>query len=136
MPSAAAGRRESPGPSRPRAAASPRPGGGAAIRRFVMGLPLDVALACGGGVAVGAIAAITAYASYVHAGGPTGAGVGIIPASLLIVAVAYGILARRRRRASDWLGLGYTVAVVLATALLMVWEVVSGFYAEISFAAW
>ena len=95
-----------------------------------------MALACGGGVAVGAIAAVTAYVSYVHAGGPTAAGVGIIPASLAIVAVAYAILARRRRRASDWLGLGYTVAVVLATGLLMLWEVLSGFYAELSFAAW
>ena len=95
-----------------------------------------MALAGGGGVIVGAGAAITAFWSYLHAGGPTGTGVAVIPASLLLVAVTYAILARRRRRASDWLGLGYTAAVVLATGLLMLWEVLRGFYAEISFAAW
>jgi hypothetical protein len=93
-----------------------------------------VALACAGGVVVGAVAATMAYVSYFHAGGPAGAS--IFPASLLIVAVAYAMLVRRRRRASDWLGLGYTVAVLLASGLLMAWELLSGFYAALTFAAW
>ena len=101
------------------------------------GLPRDAAVSCGAGVFVGTVAAATAYWLYIDAGGPTRAGVAVIPSSLLIVAVAYAILARRhRRRLGDWLGLGYTGAVVVVTALLMLWEILRGFYAELSFAAW
>jgi hypothetical protein len=77
-------------------------------------------------------AAATAYWSYLRAGGPTRLSVAVIPASLLVVAAVYAILARRRRRASDWLGLGYTAAVVGVTGLLMFWEVVHGFYAQVA----
>jgi drug/metabolite transporter (DMT)-like permease len=100
------------------------------------GLPRDVGLACGAGAVVGTVAAATAYWLYLHDGGPTSAGIAVVPASLLIVAIAYALLARRRRRLGDWLGLGYTVAVVGVTGLLMLWEIVRGFYAQLSFAAW
>ena len=102
----------------------------------LFGLPRDVWLAGCGGVLLGSVAAATAYWMYLHVGGPTGAGIAVIPVSLVVVAVAYGLLARRHRRASDWLGLGYTAAVVVVTGMLMLWEVLRGFYAELSFAAW
>src|SRR5262245_35743319 len=91
---------------------------------IAQGLPRDVALACGAGTVVGTAAAATAYWLYLHAGGPTGAGVAVIPASLLVVAAAYALLAHKHRRVGDWLGLGYTVAVVGVTGLLMLWEIV------------
>jgi hypothetical protein len=125
-PPSAAERRASP-PSR-------RPPPRAGARRAA--LPRELRLACLGGVLLGTAAAVTAFWSYLSAGGPTVAGVAVIPGSLLVVAVAYAVLARRGRRTSDWLGLGYTAAVVVVTALLMVWEVLRGFYAELSFAAW
>jgi hypothetical protein len=106
----------------------------ATIRRFAPGVPRHVALAGASGASLGAVAAVIAYVSYFHAGGPAGAAV--IPVSALIVAIGYGLLVRRHRRASDWLGLGYTVAFLLASGLLMAWEVLSGFYAELTFAAW
>ena len=55
----------------------------------------------------------------------------------MIVGVLYLALARARRaRASDWLALGYTAAVVLATALLMLWEAARELYAEMNVAVW
>ena len=42
----------------------------------------------------------------------------------------------RRARASDWLALGYTAAVVFATALLTLWEAARQLYAEMNVAVW
>jgi ABC-type nickel/cobalt efflux system permease component RcnA len=82
-------------------------------------LPRDVAIACATGMGLG------------------GLGLGTALALLVIVGVLYLVLARARRaRASDWLALGYTAAVVLATALLMLWEVARELYAEMNVAVW
>ena len=89
----------------------------------------DVAVACAGGLGVGAVAAVVAYWSWVTAGGPTFLGVAVIPGSLIVVAAVYVLLARRRRaRESDWVALGYTVAVVGAVALLALEEALRGIY--------
>ena len=99
--------------------------------------PRDLALACALGLGVGAFAAGTAYYFYVHAGGPTLPGVAVIPLSLLIVAAAYAILAwRRRARASDWLALGYTAAILLSIVLLTIEEALHELWAEFSLTVW
>jgi hypothetical protein len=97
----------------------------------------DIAVACAAGLGVGAFAAVVAYWSWVTAGGPTFLGVAVIPGSLIVVAVAYVLLARRRRaRESDWVALGYTVAVVGAVALLALEEALRGIYQELNTAVW
>jgi drug/metabolite transporter (DMT)-like permease len=101
------------------------------------GFPRDLKVAGAVGLGVGAFAAGTAYYFYATAGGPTLPGVAVIPLSLLVVAVAYVVLVRRRMpRASDWLALGYTAAVVLASTLLMLWEAARELYAEMNVAVW
>jgi hypothetical protein len=100
-------------------------------------LPRELARACGAGLALGVLAAGTAYGSYVQAGGPTWTGAGAIPISLLIVAVLHVVLARRHRpRESDWVVLGYAAAIILAMALLTVQEGLHEFYAELDRAGW
>src|SRR5213593_3667315 len=95
-------------------------------------LPRDVAIACATGLGLG-----TAFALHARAGEPTWIVVGLLPLSLVIVAVLYLMLAyARRARASDWLALGYTAAVVLATTLLMLWEAARELYAEMNVAVW
>jgi len=49
----------------------------------------------------------------------------------------YVLLARRRRaRESDWVALGYTVAVVGAVALLALEEALHGIYQELNATVW
>ncbi len=97
----------------------------------------DVALACAGGLGVGGLAAVVAYFSWVGANGPTVAGVAVIPLSLIVVGVVRVLLARRRRgRASDWVALGYTAAVVVAVALLALEEALRGLYQELNATVW
>jgi Zn-dependent protease with chaperone function len=97
----------------------------------------DVAVACAGGLGVGAVAAVVAYWSWVTAGGPTFVGVAVIPGSLIIVAVVHVLLARRRRaRESDWVALGYTAAVVGAVALLALEKALRGIYQELNTTVW
>jgi len=99
--------------------------------------PRDVALAGALGLGVGGFAAGTAYYFYARAGGPTVPGVAVIPLSLLIVAGAYALLAwRRRARASDWLALGYTAAILLSIVLLTIEEAVHELWAEFSLTGW
>ena len=96
-------------------------------------LPRELALAAATGLGVGVFAAGTAYGYYVQNGGPTWMGVGVIPISLLIVAALYVGLARRRKpRASDWLALGYTAAIVLAIGLLTVQEALQELAVELN----
>ena len=100
-------------------------------------LPRDVAIACATGMGLGGLGLGTALALHARADEPTWIVVSLLPLSLVIVGVLYLVLARARRaRASDWLALGYTVAVVLATALLMLWEVARELYAEMNVAVW
>jgi len=104
-----------------------------ALRR----LPRDLSLACAAGIGVGISAAAIAYAFYVHARGPTWTGVAIIPISVLIVAALYVGLGRRRLpRASDWVVLGYTAAMILSTVLLTVQQMVSQFFANFDSVVW
>jgi hypothetical protein len=99
--------------------------------------PRDLALACGTGLGLGGLAAGTAFVSYIRAGGPTWSGVGVIPFSVLLVGVLYLRLLRRRKlRASDWLALGYTASIILATGLLTLWEAFREFYAGIAPTTW
>ena len=100
-------------------------------------LPRDVAIACATGIGLGGLGLGTAFALHARAGEPTWIVVGLLPLSLVIVAVLYLVLAyARRARASDWLALGYTAAVVLATALLTLWEAARELYAEMNVAVW
>ena len=100
-------------------------------------LPRDVALACATGLGLGAVGLGTAFALHARADGPTWIAIALLPASMVIVAGLYLVLVRHRRaRESDWLALGYTAAVVLATALFTIWEVAHQFYAEMNVAVW
>jgi hypothetical protein len=94
-------------------------------------------LAGGIGGGLGTFAAGVAYAAYVRAGGPTLAGAVVIPLSVVIVAaVRLGLARRQQRRASDWVVLGYTGGIVLATVLLTVEEALFGLYAELDRTGW
>jgi hypothetical protein len=100
-------------------------------------LPRDVALACATGLGLGAVGLGTAFALHARADGPTWIAVALLPGSMVTVGVLYLVLARlRRARESDWLALGYTAAVVLATALLTIWEAGRELYAEMNIAVW
>ena len=115
--------------------ASRRPGVRTRIRRERP--PRELTVAGAAGVGVGAVAAGTAYYFYASTGGPTLPGVAVIPLSFLIVVVSYVVLARRRRaRASDWLALGYTAAILLSIALLTIDEALHEFWAEINLTVW
>ena len=105
--------------------------------RAILSLPpRDVAIACATGIGLGGLGLGTAFALHARAGGPTWIAVSLLPLSLVTVGVLYLVLARRRARASDWLALGYTAAVVLATALLTLWEAGREFYAEMNVGVW
>ena len=96
----------------------------------------EVELAGAAGLGVGAVAAGVVYACWLHARGPTLAGVAAILVSVAVVAGARFSLARRRRvRASDWLALGYTAAIVVAVALLAIDEALRGIFDELNGAA-
>ena len=100
-------------------------------------VPRDLAAACVAGLGVGAFAAGTAYYFYATAGGPTLPGVAVIPLSLVIVAISYVVLARLRKvRASDWLALGYTAAILLSIALLTIDEALHEVWAAINLTVW
>jgi hypothetical protein len=102
----------------------------------IAGMPRDVRLACGAGVGVGAVAAATAYVSWA-CWGPTPFGVAAIPLSLLVVGALYVLLVRRRKpRASNWLALGYTGAILLVTVVLVAEEALRGLYQELYVTAW
>ena len=106
-------------------------------RRRLEKIGREVAVACAVGLGVGGFAAVVAYWSWVTAGGPTFLGVAVIPGSLVVVAVAHVLLARRRRaRESDWVALGYTAAVVGAVALLAVEEALRGIYQGLQTTVW
>src|SRR5882724_11474437 len=97
------------------------------------GLPRDLTVACTVGLGVGAFAAGTAYYFYATTGGPTLPGVAVIPLSLLVVAISYVVLMRHRKeRASDWLALGYTAAILLSIALRTIDEALHEVWAEIN----
>jgi len=99
--------------------------------------PRELTLAWGAGLGVGVVTAATAYACYVHAGGPTVPGVAVIPVSVLVVAALYVVLARRRMvRASDWLALGYTAAILLSLAALTVHQALHEFWLELNATVW
>ena len=101
------------------------------------GFPRDLKVAGAVGLGVGAFAAGTAYYFYATAGGPTLPGVAVIPLSLLVVAVAYVVLVRRRMpRASDWLALGYTAAILLSIVLLTIDEALREVWAELNLTVW
>ncbi len=100
-------------------------------------LPRDVALACATGVGLGGFGLGAAFALHARADGPTWLAVSLLPLSVLLVAGLYFFLARHRHgRASDWLALGYTGAVVVATALLILWEAARSLYAEMNVGVW
>jgi len=106
-------------------------------RTGVRAMPRDVRLAGFAGLGVGALAAATAYFSYVRWGGPTLAGVTAIPLSMLVIGTLYVQLVRRRMpRASNWLALGYTAAILFVTVLLAVEETVRGIYQELYVGSW
>ncbi len=106
-------------------------------RNLLFALPRDVALACATGLALGVVGLGTAFALHARNDGPTWMAVALLPASMVTVGVLYLTLARHRRaRESNWLALGYTAAVVLATALLTLWEAARGIYAEMNVAVW
>ena len=99
--------------------------------------PRELTLAGAVGLGVGAFTAGTAYYFYASTGGPTLPGVAVIPLSFLIVAVSYLVLAGRRQgRASDWLALGYTAAILLSIVLLTIDEALHEFWAEINRTVW
>ncbi|TMB51926.1 MAG: hypothetical protein E6J56_18060 [Deltaproteobacteria bacterium] len=85
-------------------------------------IPFDLAATGTGGFTVGMVTAAVVYAAYppVHTRGPIIiAGV----ASVLLIAVLYLALARvARLRAADWLIVGYVVALVGVTGLVMAVE--------------
>jgi hypothetical protein len=96
----------------------------------------EVEIAGAAGLGVGAVAAGVAYACWLQARGPTLAGVAAILVSVVVVVGARFDLARRRRvRASDWLALGYTAAIVVAVALLAIDEALRGIFDELNGAA-
>ncbi len=100
-------------------------------------LPRGLALAWSAGLGVGIVTSAVAYAFYASAGGPTVTGVGVIPLSILVVGGLYVALARRRMvRASDWLALGYTAAILLSIAALTVHEALHEFYLELTAPVW
>ena len=100
-------------------------------------LPRDVAIACATGMGLGGLGLGTALALHARADEPTWIVVSLLPLSLVIVGVLYLLLARRHHpRASDWLALGYTAAIVLATAMLTVWEAARELYAEMNVGPW
>jgi len=110
---------------------------GPSARGVLSVLPRDVAIACATGMGLGGLGLGTALALHARPDEPTWIVVSLLPLSLVIVGVLYLVLARARRaRASDWLALGYTAAVVLATALLMLWEAARELYAEMNVAVW
>ena len=110
---------------------------GPSARGVLSVLPRDVAIACATGIGLGGVGLGTAFALHARADEPTWIVVSLLALSLVIVGVLYLVLARARRaRASDWLALGYTAAVVLATALLMLWEAARELYAEMNVAVW
>jgi len=110
---------------------------GPSSRAVLSLVPRDVAIACATGIGLGGLGLGTAVALHARPEEPTWIVVSLLPLSLVIVGVLYLVLAgARRARASDWLALGYTAAVVLATALLMVWEAARELYAEMNVAVW
>jgi hypothetical protein len=103
----------------------------------IRGRAREVQLACAAGLGVGAVAAGVAYACWLEARGPTMAGVTAILVSIAVVVGARFTLARRRRvRASDWLALGYTAAIVAAVALLAIDEALRGIFDELNATVW
>jgi hypothetical protein len=99
--------------------------------------PRELTVAAGVGLGVGVFAAGTAYYFYASTGGPTLPGVAVIPLSFLIVAIGHVVLTRRRKaRASDWLALGYTAAILLSIVLLTIGEALSEFWAELNQTVW
>ena len=110
---------------------------GPSARSVLSALPRDVAVACATGIGLGGLGLGTAVALHARPDEPTWIVVSLLPLSLVIFGVLYLVLARlRRARASDWLALGYTAAVVLATALLTLWEAAHELYAEMNLAMW
>ena len=99
--------------------------------------PRELTIAAAVGLGVGAFATAVAYGLYQRAHGPTWAGVAIIPLSVLVmVALHVGLTRRRHARASDWLVLGYTAAMILSTVLFTVQQALHDFYTEFTGAAW
>ena len=99
--------------------------------------PPELTVAGTVGLGVGAFAAGTAYYFYASTGGPTLFGVAVIPLSFLIVAISYVVLARRRKeRASDWLALGYTAAILLSIVLLTIDEALREVWAQLNQTVW
>jgi len=100
-------------------------------------LPRDLTLAWVAGLGVGILACAVAYAFYGTASGPNVLGAGIIPLSAIVVGALYVMLARRRMvRASDWLALGYTAAILLSLVALTVREALHEFYLEMTGPVW
>ncbi len=100
-------------------------------------LPRDVALACATGVGLGGFGLGAAFALHARAEGPTWMAVSLLPLSMLLVGALYLFLVRHRHgRASDWLALGYTAAVVVATLLLTLLEAGRELYAEMNVGVW
>jgi len=120
--------------ARPRAAVSPS---SATVSLLGVKIGRDVAVWCAVGLGVGIVATTFAYVSWMVSGGPTAFGVAVIPLSLVLVAFARVQLARRRRaRASDWVALGYTAAIVVSVALLAIEEMLRGIYQELNATVW
>jgi hypothetical protein len=100
-------------------------------------LPRDLTLAWVSGLGVGILACAAAYAFYGTASGPNVLGASIIPLSAIVVGALYVVLARRRMvRASDWLALGYTAAILLSLVALTVREALHEFYLEMTGPVW
>jgi|SRR5581483_8911628 len=98
---------------------------------------LDARLACTMGIVLGGLAFGTAFSSYLVGGGPSWTAVAVLPGSVLILAALYVAFARASRlRASDWLALGYTAAVVSGAAFVMLWETARTFHAELTVGSW
>ena len=61
----------------------------------------------------------------------------ILLIALLVVAISYVVLMRHRKeRASDWLALGYTAAILLSIALLTIDEALHEVWAELNLTVW
>ncbi|HJQ82968.1 MAG TPA: hypothetical protein VKA21_02755 [Candidatus Binatia bacterium] len=100
-------------------------------------VPRELAVAAAVGLGVGTFAVVTAYALYVRAAGPTVPGVTVILLSAVVLGVFYVALGRRKKsRASDWLALGYTAAILIALAVFTVHQALAGVYRALNVTVW